>query len=552
MAKMIDGEVYKNMICQAAGIVEDRMEEINALNVFPVPDGDTGTNMSMTLNNAVKELSKLENPTLGRALDVTCSALLRGARGNSGVITSLLFRGIAKGLKDLRTADGAALANALAEGSATAYKAVMKPAEGTILTVSRIAGTAAQKAAQLSRDPETVLSAAIKAARKALDETVNQNPVLKKAGVVDAGAFGYVLILQGMQDAVSGAITRLARKIPVPVVNPAMTVEGADFSQFDEGEINYDYCTEFIAARETPRKDPDEMRLFLATIGDCVVVVEDDEIIKIHVHTNTPDRALAKGLEFGQLITVKVENMVQQHRKKVEEETAAGMGKRESAAPVTRYGFVAVAAGEGVCALFKELGAEQIVEGGQTMNPSTEDILRAIDRTPAEIVFVLPNNKNIIMASQQAAALSEKQVVVLPTKTIPQGMCAMLSFDHDREPDENQQSMEAAIENVRSGQMTYAARDSEFDGHHILQGDFMALAEGKLVATGKDFDAVMDALAQHLCAGECNFVTILYGEGADEAQAQAVQARFQAIAPDAEINVVPGGQPVYSYIISVE
>ena len=551
MAKMIDGEAYKEMILTAAAAVADRVEEVNALNVFPVPDGDTGTNMSMTLNNAAEQLNKLENPTLGRALEVTSSALLRGARGNSGVITSLLFRGIAKGMKDARTADGAVLAEGLKEGAATAYKAVMKPAEGTILTVARIAGDAAVKAAKKTRDPEAVLGAAIKSAKKALDETVNQNPVLKKAGVVDAGGYGYLLILQGMQDALSGTITRLARKIPVPVINPAVTVESADFSSFDEGEINFDYCTEFIAARETD-KDPDDLRKFLPTIGDCVVVVEDDEIVKVHVHTNEPHLALGEALKYGQLITVKVENMVEQHRQMVAEETEAHMGKREYAAPVTRYGFVSVAAGEGVMNLFRELGADNVVGGGQTMNPSTEDILRAIDLTPAEIVFVLPNNKNIIMAGQQAAALSDKQVVVLPTKTIPQGICAMLSFDHDLDLEDNQQAMEAAIEAVKSGSVTYAARDSEFDGRSIQEGDHMALTEGKLLSTGKDFMAVMADLAKEMCKGECNFITIIYGEGADEQQADQVRELFQKASGDAEINVLCGGQPVYSYLISVE
>ena len=551
MAKMIDGEAYKEMILAAAAAVADRVEEVNALNVFPVPDGDTGTNMSMTLNNAADQLNKLENPTLGRALEVTSSALLRGARGNSGVITSLLFRGIAKGMKDARTADGAVLAEGLKEGAATAYKAVMKPAEGTILTVARIAGDAAVKAAKKTRDPEAVLGAAIKSAKKALDETVNQNPVLKKAGVVDAGGYGYLLILQGMQDALSGTITRLARKIPVPVINPAVTVESADFSSFDEGEINFDYCTEFIAARETD-KDPDDLRKFLPTIGDCVVVVEDDEIVKVHVHTNEPHLALGEALKYGQLITVKVENMVEQHRQMVAEETEAHMGKREYAAPVTRYGFVSVAAGEGVMNLFRELGADNVVGGGQTMNPSTEDILRAIDLTPAEIVFVLPNNKNIIMAGQQAAALSDKQVVVLPTKTIPQGICAMLSFDHDLDLEDNQQAMEAAIEAVKSGSVTYAARDSEFDGRSIQEGDHMALTEGKLLSTGKDFMAVMADLAKEMCKGECNFITIIYGEGADEQQADQVRELFQKASGDAEINVLCGGQPVYSYLISVE
>ena len=551
MAKMIDGEAYKEMILAAAAAVADRVEEVNALNVFPVPDGDTGTTMSITLNNPAEQLNKLENPTLGRALEVTSSALLRGARGNSGVITSLLFRGIAKGMKDARTADGAVLAEGLKEGAATAYKAVMKPAEGTILTVARIAGDAAVKAAKKTRDPEAVLGAAIKSAKKALDETVNQNPVLKKAGVVDAGGYGYLLILQGMQDALSGTITRLARKIPVPVINPAVTVESADFSSFDEGEINFDYCTEFIAARETD-KDPDDLRKFLPTIGDCVVVVEDDEIVKVHVHTNEPHLALGEALKYGQLITVKVENMVEQHRQMVAEETEAHMGKREYAAPVTRYGFVSVAAGEGVMNLFRELGADNVVGGGQTMNPSTEDIQRAIYRTPAEIVFVLPNNKNIIMAGQQAAALSDKQVVVLPTKTIPQGICAMLSFDHDLDLEDNQQAMEAAIEAVKSGSVTYAARDSEFDGRSIQEGDHMALTEGKLLSTGKDFMAVMADLAKEMCKGECNFITIIYGEGADEQQADQVRELFQKASGDAEINVLCGGQPVYSYLISVE
>ena len=551
MAKMIDGEAYKEMILAAAAAVADRVEEVNALNVFPVPDGDTGTNMSMTLNNAAEQLNKLESPTLGRALEVTSSALLRGARGNSGVITSLLFRGIAKGMKDARTADGAVLAEGLKEGAATAYKAVMKPAEGTILTVARIAGDAAVKAAKKTRDPEAVLGAAIKAAKKALDETVNQNPVLKKAGVVDAGGYGYLLILQGMQDALSGTITRLARKITVPVINPAVTVDSADFSSFDEGEINFDYCTEFIAARETD-KDPEDLRQFLPTIGDCVVVVEDDEIVKVHVHTNEPHLALGEGLKYGQLITVKVENMVEQHRQMVAEETEAHMGKREYAAPVTRYGFVSVAAGEGVMNLFRELGADNVVGGGQTMNPSTEDILRAIDLTPAEIVFVLPNNKNIIMAGQQAAALSDKQVVVLPTKTIPQGICAMLSFDHDLDLEDNQQAMEAAIEAVKSGSVTYAARDSEFDGRSIQEGDHMALTEGKLLETGKDFFAVIEALAKAMCKEECNFITIIHGEGADEAQADKVREIFQKASGDAEINVLCGGQPVYSYLVSVE
>lgn len=549
--KVIDGAAFKNMLIEAAQALEERIEEVNALNVFPVPDGDTGTNMSLTLNNAAAELNKLANPTLGRALEVTASALLRGARGNSGVITSLLFRGIAKSMKDCSTADGGALAAALAEGSATAYKAVMKPAEGTILTVSRLAGEAALKAAKKNKDAEVVLAAALKGAEKALEQTVDQNPVLKKAGVVDAGGYGYVIILHGMLDALSGAITRLARKIPNPI-KPAARPEAADFSQFDTEEINFAYCTEFIAQREDQKRDPLLLRNFLETIGDCVVVVDDDEIVKVHVHTDTPDKALSEGMKYGHLLTVKVENMLAQHEQKVADGAAAAMGKREIAAPENRYGFVAVAAGAGIAGLFRDLGADQLVEGGQTMNPSTEDILHAVDATPAEVVFVLPNNKNIIMASEQAADLSAKQVVVLPTKTVPQGISAMLAFDPEIDPDANAQAMTVAAQLVHSGQMTYAARDSEFDGHAISQGDYLALCEGKLIATGKEFDAVMGELAQAMCNKSSAFITVLYGEGADAQQAEAVCAMFRAAAPDAEVNVLEGGQPVYSYIVSVE
>lgn len=549
--KQLDGEAYKNMLLQAAAAVEERKEEINSLNVFPVPDGDTGTNMSLTLNAAANELAKLESPTLGRALEVTSAAMLRGARGNSGVITSLLFRGVMNGMKNSRTVDGAVLAAALTEGANTAYKAVMKPAEGTILTVARVAGEAAQKAARKNREPETVLGAAIAAAQKALAQTTEQNPVLKKAGVVDAGAYGYVIILQGMQDALSGVVSRIARMIPIPTPRNAVPA-GADFSVFDNEEINFAYCTEFIAAREDKQRDPALLRTYLEGIGDCVVVVDDDEIVKVHVHTDTPDKALAEGLKYGMLSAIKIENMVEQHQRKVEDAKVKGMGKRESAPPERRYGFVSVAAGEGVAAVFRDLGVDAMVEGGQTMNPSTEDILRAVDQTPAEVVFVLPNNKNIIMASQQAAGLSEKQVVVLPTKSVPQGVCAMLSFDPDREIADNEREMTAAAARVKSASVTYAARDSEFDGKSIKQGDFLGLIDGKLAATGPKFDAVIKKLARDLCGKDTGFITLLYGEGADEAQAQQVREIFQKEAKNAEINVLCGGQPVYSYIISVE
>ncbi len=551
MARMIDGEAFKSMMLEAVAAVEELKENLNALNVFPVPDGDTGTNMALTLKNAAVELSKLQSPSLNRVADTSASALLRGARGNSGVILSLLFRGISKVLKEHQYADGAVLAEALSEGAAAAYKAVMKPAEGTILTVAKVCGEAATKAARKNKAAEDIMNVAVAAAEKALAQTTDQNPVLKRAGVVDAGAYGYVIILTAMADALSGAPSRISRIAPQQVQQTAVTsVAQADFSEFDTEDITFAYCTEFIADRENKDKSPDELRDFLAGIGDCVVVVDDDEIIKIHVHTDNPDRALAKGLEYGRLSAIKIENMVEQHERMLAER--GEQAPPEAAQSEKTYGFVAVGAGDGICTMFSDLGADSIVQGGQTMNPSTDDILRAVQSTPADVVFVLPNNKNIIMASQQAAALSQKEVVILPTKTVPQGICAMLSFDPDSSTEDNQQAMLDAIANVRTGQMTYAARDSEYDGESISQGDFLALLEGKLHATGKKFDDVMKKLAKSMCKGDATFVTIIYGEGAEEEQAEQVKSVFEKYAPDAEVNLLCGGQPVYSYIISVE
>ena len=553
MAKIIDGELFKNMMIEGAAAVDARKEEINDLNVFPVPDGDTGINMALTLNAAAKELAKMNNPTLGKALEVSSSAVLRGARGNSGVITSLLFRGIAKGMKDVSTADGGNLANGLTEGVAAAYKAVLKPAEGTILTVSRIAAEAAVQAAKDDRDCEKVLMAAIEAAKVALEETIEQNPVLKKAGVVDAGGFGFIVLLEGMYTALTGQ-TGL-RSVFMPSIKKPVEVSAdalADFAQFDTGEITFSYCTEFIAERKDKKRSPDKLREFLMSIGDSVVVVEDDEIIKVHVHTENPDKALGEGLKYGPLLTMKIENMRAQHEQLLREAREESMGERKVAAPENRYGFVAVAAGEGLSSVFVDLGVDNMVEGGQTMNPSTEDILNAIDATPAEVVFVLPNNKNIIMASEQAAPLSDKQVVVLPTKTIPQGLCAMLAFDPDVDLSVNEQAMNKAIQNVRTGQVTYAARDSEFEGRNIKEGDFMSMADGKLVHTNKKFESVVKKLASEIADKKSSFITIIYGEGADEEQANEVAEIFQKEAKNAEIQVIFGGQPVYSYIVSVE
>ena len=551
LAKMIDGDAFKNMITAAAAMIEEKKDTINALNVFPVPDGDTGTNMAMTLNNAAVELARLESPTLGRALEVTSSALLRGARGNSGVITSLLFRGVAKNAKDGKALDGLKLAEALSEGSATAYKAVMKPAEGTILTVSRVSSEAALKAAQKNRDPEYILGIAIASAKKALAQTTEQNPVLKKAGVVDAGGYGYVLILEAMQNALSGTIGKLTKLIPVPP-KTRLDLSGADFSSFHTEEITFAYCTEFIAERRDRRRSPQKLREYLGTIGDCVVVVDDDEIVKVHVHTDTPDKALAEGLRFGGLSAIKIENMQEQLARKTTDQMVSEIGKRDIAEPEKRYGFVSVCSGDGVEAVFSDLGADQIVQGGQTMNPSTEDILAAVDRTPAEVVYILPNNKNIVMAAMQAASLSQKQAVVIATKSIPQGICAMLAFEAERDIEQNTAAMNAALESVRSGQITRAARDSEFDGKAICRSDFLALEEGKLCANDKKLETAAKKLAKSMCRGKPSFITILTGVDATAAPEAIVRAAFAKEGGAAEINVIAGGQPVYPFIISVE
>lgn len=550
-ASMINGEALRDMILEAAAEIESKKELINALNVFPVPDGDTGTNMSLTLNNAAAELSKVQAPSLKRVCEITSDALLRGARGNSGVITSLLFKGMAKVLKNESSVDGALFADALAEGSATAYKAVMKPAEGTILTVSRVSAESAVRFARKNRSAEEVLRHAIESAERALDNTLEQNPVLKKAGVVDAGGYGYVVILKAMLVSLTGE-PGLYNKDAAPVLPTAMTVETADFSSFDTEEITFTYCTEFMVKRGDHRRSPAKLRAFLDSIGDCVVVVDDENLIKVHVHTDTPDRALGEGLKYGSLISVKVENMREQHMKKMQDELENKMQDRVIAEPVNRYGFVSVAAGEGVCSIFRDLGVDSVVEGGQTMNPSTEDILRAVDATPAQTVFVLPNNKNIIMAAQQAVPLSEKEVIVIESRTIPQGVSAMISYDPEASAEDNKAAMAEAMKAVASGQITFAARDSDFDGKKIREGDFMCLSEGKLVHNSRRFEDVAKKLAKTMCSRQSGFITVFSGEGSDENTDKAVEEAFKSAAPNAEINMVPGGQPVYAYIVSVE
>ncbi|MBR5791746.1 MAG: DAK2 domain-containing protein [Ruminiclostridium sp.] len=550
MVQFIDGAMLARMIIHASASLNAEKQKINELNVFPVPDGDTGTNMGLTLSAAAAELQKKNPTTVGQAASANASAMLRGARGNSGVILSLIFRGFSKALKEKETMDGIDLAEGLNAGVAAAYKAVMKPAEGTVLTVSRLAGERATRAAEENTAVEYVLESAILQAQQTLAETTDMNPVLKKAGVVDAGGMGFLVILQGMLDELRGVA------MPEGVDVAPVQKEKADFASFETGEITFGYCTEFICSRDN-NKDPNDLRTFLDGMGDSLVLVEDDEIIKAHVHTNHPGKVLEEALTYGGLLMVKVENMREQHTELAEgaqtnasEETESVM---EDAAPEKKYGFVAVAAGDGLAKVFQDLGVDGVISGGQTMNPSTEDILRQIKKTPAEVVYVLPNNKNIIMAAQQCVDLVEnKQVIVLQAKTVAQGISAMIAVDPDGEIQDNTEAMSEAMGAVTTMEITYAARDSEFDGNAIKEGDYLALVDNQLFGTEKDLDAILDKLANEANDRDGEFINIFYGEGVDQAAAEAAAARFEAICPDAEISVLEGGQPVYHYLISVE
>ena len=559
MIQTIDAALFQQMVIHAAAAINLQKQPINDLNVFPVPDGDTGTNMSLTISAAAAEMKKSSCATVGQAASAAASALLRGARGNSGVILSLLFRGIAKAVKEKQTIDGRDLAIALDYGVAAAYKAVMKPAEGTILTVSRLAAAKAAEKAREENCAEAVLEAAIAEGQIALDNTINQNPVLKKAGVVDAGGKGFLVILQGMLDQMRG--------LPMPEIAEEEQVnDKAEFSALADEEITFAFDTVFIVRKNDPDVNLDPFRKYLNSIGDSLVIGEDDEAFKVHVHTNTPGDALNESQKYGVLELAKIENMVTQRddlaagRKAqstddldaVEAELENG-GQPVHAEPEKKFGYVAVCAGEGLEAVFRDLGVDAIVGGGQTMNPSTEDILKAVDATPAEIVYVLPNNKNIIMAAQQCVPLCEdKKVVVLPTKTVPQGISAMLSADPDAGEEDNTATMTEAFSRVRTDEITYAARDSDFGGFAIKQGDYMALAEHQLFGTNVDLNALLEQLARAEGEKGAEFVSIFYGEDVTEEQAQQAQAIFAAACPDAEVSLLPGGQPVYYYMISVE
>lgn len=558
MHDTINGAMFKEMLLFGTVSIAQAQQAINDLNVFPVPDGDTGTNMSLTIQTAAQELKKIEPATVDQAASVTASALLRGARGNSGVILSLLFRGIAKELKGCKEADGAAFAAALQEGVAAAYNAVMKPAEGTILTVSRLAAERAVNAAEEHNSVEYVIEQAIAQGEITLAQTTDMNPVLKKAGVVDAGGKGFLLILGGMLSALRGEER--------PELTEENAQEKADFAMLNEEDITFTFDTVFIVRKSGRSIEP--FRRFLDGIGDSLVIGEDDEAFKVHVHTDIPGEALTEAQKYGTLELAKIENMRTQAQQlaaggkaqstddleAIEQELEAAEHENAGEAePEKDFGFLAVCAGEGLANVFTDLGADGVISGGQTMNPSTESILKEIKKVPAHTVFVLPNNKNIIMAAQQCMGLTEKTVVVIPTASIPQGVSAMMAVDPDMsDADAIAKAMTDAAQCVSTAQITYAARNSDFDGFDIHEGDYLALLDGKLLGTDRDVSALLDGLSDEAASREAEFITVFYGEDVNEEDAHKACDAFTRKCPDAEVNLICGGQPVYYYIISIE
>ena len=559
---MFNGNVLRDAIISAANNLANNRKNVDDLNVFPVPDGDTGTNMSMTLSNSVREISKMNGETAGKVAAANASALLRGARGNSGVITSLLFRGFAKGIGSDEEVTAQNLSKAFELGVDAAYKAVMKPTEGTILTVARVASEYARASYKKGDDALTVFESAIEGAKIALAETPELLPTLKKAGVVDAGGQGFVIILEGMLSVFKDGII-------IGSSSSAQEVESEEESSRNaagefETEITFTYCTEFIVNRSSEcEKEPSELRAYLETIGDCVVVVDDEEIIKVHVHTDHPGNALENALTFGQLVHLKIENMRDQHEKakhdaeiaKKKPAKSADLAQEIKSVEITKpVGFVSVCAGDGIAQLFTDLGVDTVVSGGQTMNPSTDDILRAVESTPAQTVYVLPNNKNIIMAAEQTIPISTRKVIVLHTRTIPQGISAMLGYDETNEDTEaNAIAMQKASENIATGQLTFAARDSDFDGHKIKKGEILAMLENKISFVDTDLEKATLKLAKQMIKKDSEFITVIYGDDISTPQALSLEKQLKAKYGDkVEITMVNGGQPVYYYIISVE
>lgn len=553
---MITGKILRDAFISAANSISNNKKKVDELNVFPVPDGDTGTNMSMTLANAKKELELMpDSTTVSDVAKVMASGLLRGARGNSGVITSLLFKGFDKALAGKAEADTALLADALDIGVSKAYKAVMKPTEGTILTVARLSAAKAKQVCQDVTDISEFWEIVCREAEAVLDTTPELLPTLKKAGVVDAGGKGLCIIFRAMGKVFAGE-KMVESETSVKSAEP-VTVEtfSSVVGEFDE-EIHFTYCTEYIVKKAHGCDDSIKLRAYLETIGDCVVVVEDDEIIKVHVHTNNPGLAIEKGLGFGSMNLPKIENMRYQHEEKLKESTVNVSSSNKAyayAVPENEYGFVAVASGEGIEEMFKDAGADCIVKGGQTMNPSTEDILAAIQSCPAHTVFVLPNNKNIIMAAEQAVKLADRRVCVLQTRTIPQGIAALLAFDPSADYASNSSEMTRAFERVKTGQITFAARDSEFDGQKIKEGEVLALDNGKLAFVEEDVGKAAYRLIKKLVSSDSEFITIIYGSGISEDEAEELRAKVEEkFGQRLDVSLLSGGQPVYYYIISVE
>ena len=545
----LTGKLFRDAVISGANNIANNRAAVDELNVFPVPDGDTGTNMSMTIGNALPELKAAgDGISAGDAAKLTASAMLRGARGNSGVILSLIFRGLSKGLAGQAEADAKMLSDAFKLGVDAAYKSVMKPTEGTILTVVREAWENTKDSAQEGGDAAEFLAKFIEEGEKSLANTPELLPALKKAGVVDAGGKGLLVILSGMQQVISGGGMIRSEEEAKPSAPAAVAAAGAA-----QEDIKFAYCTEFIVNKKPGAKDATALRAFLETIGDCVVVVDDDDIIKVHVHSNHPGKAIEEGIKFGELTKMKIENMREQHHNIIKADEAVQKNRKVPVKPEKDFGFVAVAAGAGIEALFRDLGADSVVRGGQTMNPSTEDILEAIGQTPANNVFVLPNNKNIIMAAEQAVSLADRNVCVLQSRSIPQGITALMNFDPGADFVTNRSNMTDALDRVQSGQITFAVRDSEYDGHKIKQGEILAMDNGKIVFTEKDVTKALVKLTKRLVNSSSSFITVMYGSDVSDEAANAAYEQLRArISDSIDINLVNGGQPVYYYIISVE
>ncbi|MCM1055523.1 MAG: DAK2 domain-containing protein [Bacteroides sp.] len=547
----ISGKTLRDAIISGANNIVNNKNTVDELNVFPVPDGDTGTNMSMTIKNALPELTMMsDGVTAGEVAAAAASAMLRGARGNSGVILSLLFRGFSKGLKGKTEADAQDISRSLSLGVEAAYKSVMKPTEGTILTVARESAEAASKKAAESGDLAELFETIVSAAREALDKTPELLPVLKKAGVVDAGGMGFLVIMQGMKSVIDGGAIIGSDEAGYTVREPVITNAAGSV----EADIEFTYCTEFLVRKKPDCKDAKLLRAYLETIGDCVVVVDDDDIIKVHVHTEHPGKALEQGLLFGMLVNLKIENMKEQHKTQEKKVEMAKKKKAQPVKPENEYGFVSVVNGAGLEAIFTDLGADSIVRGGQTSNPSTEDIVEAVMATPAKNVFVLPNNKNIIMAAEQAVKLvKDRNVIVLQSRTIPQGISAMIAFDGSCGVKENSVNMTRALDKVATGSVTFAVRDSEFDDKKIRQGDILAMENGKLALVERDVKKALVKITKRLVKGDSSYITVIYGSDVTDDDAQeAYELLRSKLDDDLEIVLVNGGQPIYYYIVSVE